>query len=120
MKVKRFKSLSSDEDYEDYFQELIDNWDIELEVMIDEDEEENYIKIRIGKDLWKIFPNPERYNKHIELVIECQNLDKYFNFMEELKKCIDHLISSSDGKISCNRIVQDEFSNIKIEVNLNY
>lgn len=119
--IKKFENIEDqipdrfDEDkIDEYFQELIDTWDVEIEY-----DDELYgdvysdvlaIVIEVGKDLHTKFPTFEGNHKIVQSRIGYSTIDEYFRFMSDLKKCIDHLVSSSEGDYTCNEIIQDEYS----------
>ena len=113
--------LDEDEKIEEYFQDLVDDWEVEIEFRENDDLEDNYIDlvIEIGDDLWEKMPNLQRMHKDIESVIDYDIIDDYFKFMSDLKKCIDHLTSSSEGKYRCLRLTQNSYSQIVILIEIN-
>lgn len=125
--IKKFENIEDqipdrfDEDkIDEYFQELMDKWDIEIEYD-DESYSDAYsdilgIEIKIGEELWDKFPRLQRMSKQMETVTSYQNIETYIKFMSDLKKCIDHLISSSEGDYECNDIVQSEYSKLIIMI----
>jgi len=125
--IKKFENIEDqipdrfDEDkIDEYFQELMDKWDIEIEYD-DESYSDAYsdilgIEIKIGEKLWDKFPRLQRMSKQMETVTSYQNIETYIKFMSDLKKCIDHLISSSEGDYECNDIVQSEYSKLIIMI----
>jgi hypothetical protein len=125
--IKKFENAEEDQipnrfnedKIDEYFQGLVDDWDVEIEY-----DSETYgdaysdilaIEVKIGRKLWSKFPRLQRMHKTMENVLEYHNMDVYFRFMSDLKKCIDHLISSS-GDYECTLITQSEYSKLTIMI----
>jgi hypothetical protein len=117
--IRKFENKDDLDQLSEYFQELCDNWDIEIEYG-----ESHYsnvhgdlsIEIKIGRNLWRSFPYVQKLYKSFQSVMEYNHIDNYFNFMVDLKKSLDHLISSSEGNYTCNRITQTEYSKLIITI----
>ncbi len=126
--IKKFENIEEDQipdrfdedKIDEYFQGLMDDWDVEIEYdresQSDEYSDILAIEIKIGEKLWDKFPRFERMHKTMETVISHCNIEVYLKFMSDLKKCIDHLISSSEGDYECNDIVQSEYSKLTVMI----
>jgi hypothetical protein len=113
--------LDEDEKIEEYFQDLIDEWNVKIEYIDSDNYDDNFINIviEIGDDLLEKMPNLQRMHKDIESAIDYDTIDDYFKFMSDLKKCVDHLTSSSEGKYRCLKLTQNSYSQIVILIEIN-
>lgn len=118
--IKKFESIETN--YEDYFQELKDNWyvgisdedgKIDYFLIISTDDIGGFPSIRDLNQSW--ITSPKSISEKCVISFKSIDFDKYCKFMIDLHKCLNHFISVHSDHLSFAEIFQDDNSIIWIK-----